>query len=70
MTRSLSITAWALTGIPPVLGAFARLLGAMRDVAPGARLYAQPEGGTRKDADPRLEPALDRYLSAIRDEPG
>lgn len=49
---------------PPVLAAFARLLDAMRALAPGVELQARPDGGGAEHADPRLGPALDRYLSS------
>ena len=48
---------------PPVLAALARLLGAMRTLAPSATLQARPDGAP-DCTDPRFVPALDRYLAS------
>jgi len=49
---------------PPVLAAFARLLDAMRALAPNIPLHARPDGGGPEHDDPSFEIAIDRYLSS------
>jgi len=50
---------------PSVLAAFARLLGEMQALAPGARLQARPDGGGPEDGDPSFALAASRYLTAL-----
>ncbi|MDP8910083.1 MAG: hypothetical protein M3N47_13430 [Chloroflexota bacterium] len=47
------------------LGAFARLLGELRQLVPHARIIAIPDGGSEQNADRRFDPALETFLSSI-----